>query len=313
MKVAVTGGAGFIGANTVRRLLADGAEVTVLDDLSTGDTANLDGLDVELLHGSVLDRALLASATRGAGAVIHLAAMVSVPQSVDDPIGSHEVNATGTLNVLEAARRSGGSHVVLASSAAVYGTNPELPKHEGLRPSPVSPYAAGKIAGETLAEAYAHSYGLDVLPFRFFNVFGPLQPAGHAYAAVVPAFLDAALAGRPITLFGDGSQTRDFVFVDSVARLLSQAVHERVSSPEPVNLAFGGRTSLLELLAVIEGLLGRPLEVERLPVRSGDVPHSQADGARLRALFPDHVPLPLHEGVRRTLEWFQNRQPVVRP
>lgn len=308
MRVVVTGGAGFIGANTARVLSTTGVQVVVVDDLSSGLRANLDGLDVTFHEGSVLDRGLLDVAFTGADAVIHLAAVPSVPRSVVDPMTSHHANATGTLEVLEAARRAGGPQVVLASSSAVYGANPELPKHEGLRPAPMSPYAVSKLATEAYAVAYSHCYGLEVLPLRFFNVFGPLQPAGHAYAAVVPAFVDAALAGRPVPLHGDGSQTRDFTSVGSVAGVLHRAVAERISSPEPVNLAFGSRTSLRELLGMIERLLGRSVEVERHPLRPGDVPHSQADSTRLRALFPDLEPVALTDGVRETIEWFESER-----
>ena len=306
MRVAVTGGAGFIGANTARALLDAGAEVVVVDDLSSGRRANLDGLDVHFLEGTILDAGLLDVAFAGADAVIHLAAVPSVPRSVVDPRTSHHANATGTLEVLEAVRRAGVGHVVLASSSSVYSASPELPKHEGLRTAPLPPYAVSTLATEAYAVAYAHCYGLAVLPLRFFNVFGPLQPAGHAYAAVVPAFVDAALAGRPVPLHGDGSQTRDFTFVGSVTDVLVRAVTDRVSSPEPVNLAFGSRTSLRELLALLEQVLGRPVAVQQHPLREGDVPHSQADSTRLRTLFGDLQPVPLEDGVRATVEWFEH-------
>ncbi|MDQ3105807.1 MAG: NAD-dependent epimerase/dehydratase family protein [Actinomycetota bacterium] len=308
MRVVVTGGAGFIGANTARMLAADGMEVLVVDDLSSGRRDNLDGVDVDLCEGSVLDAGLLDVAVAGADAIIHLAAVASVPRSIADPLGSHHANVTGTLQVLEAARRHGNPQVIVASSSAVYGPSPDLPSHEGLRAAPISPYAVSKLATEAYAVAYAECYQLDVLALRFFNVFGPLQPAGHVYAAVVPAFIDAALAHRPVPIFGDGSQTRDFAHVDSVAGVLHRAVAERVSAREPVNLAFGTRTSLRDLLQVIEQLLGRPVEVEHHPVRAGDVPHSQADGTRLQRLFPGLEPLPLVDGVRSTIEWFQRER-----
>lgn len=309
MRVVITGGAGFIGANLARALLTAGDEVVVVDDFSTGVRANLDGVDVTLLEGSVLDAPLLDKAMDGTDAVVHLAALPSVPRSVQDPVASHHANATGTLEVLEAVRRAGGPHVVVASSSSVYGANPELPKHEGLRTAPMSPYAVSKLATEAYALAFAHCYDLGVLAFRFFNVFGPLQPAGHAYAAVVPAFVDAALAGRALPLQGDGSQSRDFTYVGSLTRVLSDAVHRRVSHPEPVNLAFGGRTSLRELIRLLELELGHDVDVESLPPRAGDVPHSQADSSRLRSLFPDVQPVPLENGLRATVEWFQATAP----
>jgi UDP-glucose 4-epimerase len=189
MRVLVTGGAGFIGANLVRSLAGDPRfrSVTVLDDLSTGDPANLDGAgDVRLVTGSVCDQRLVDELVEAADGIVHLAARPSVPRSMKEPFATHEANATGTLRVLEAARQAGGRYVVVASSSSVYGANPSLPKHEGLVPEPLSPYAVSKLAAEAYTTAYAAGFGLPTLAFRFFNVFGPLQPAGHDYAAVVP-------------------------------------------------------------------------------------------------------------------------------
>jgi UDP-glucose 4-epimerase len=309
VKVVVTGGAGFIGANLCQALLeADVEEVAALDDLSTGRAANLNGVDARLIEASILDPDALDAAFRGADAVVHLAARPSVPKSIADPMASHNANTTGTAQVLEAVRRAGGPHLIVASSSSVYGANPTLPKHEDLRPQPLSPYAAQKLAVETYALAWAHSFGLDVLTFRFFNVFGPLQTAGHAYAAVVPAFIDAALAGRPLPVHGDGHQTRDFTFVDSVTDVITAAVSRRVTSPDAVNLAFGGRFSLLDVINALEQLLGIDLERDHLPPRTGDVRDSQADQTRLRALFPDIEPVSLEEGLRRTIRWFQTKE-----
>lgn len=307
MKVVVTGGAGFIGANLCRRLrVTDGiTEVVAMDDLSTGFASNLDGADeVELVVGSILDESLLATVSRGASAIVHLAARPSVPRSIEDPMASHTTNVTGTANVLEAARNAGDVHVVVASSSSVYGSNPTLPKHEDLTPSPISPYAANKLAAEAYTLAWARSFGLPVLPFRFFNVFGPLQAANHAYAAVVPAFVSAALAGKPLTVHGDGTQSRDFTYVGSVTRIITDAILRRVTCDGPVNLAFGGNATLLEVIALLESLLGHPLERDHTEPRKGDVPHSQADATRLLGLFPDEKPRELVEGLERTIEWF---------
>jgi UDP-glucose 4-epimerase len=306
MKVVVTGGAGFIGANLCSRLAADPAinEVVALDDLSTGSKDNLAGLGATLIVGSILDAGLVAETLRDAAAVVHLAAVPSVPRSLTDPLRSHAVNATGTLQLLEAARAHGGLHVILASSSSVYGRNPELPKHEGLLTMPMSPYAVSKLATESYALAYAECFGLPVLPFRFFNVFGPLQAAGHAYAAVVPAFVSAALEGRPLPLYGDGSQTRDFTYVDTVTAVIADAVRRQVTSDGPVNLAFGTRTSLRELIALLSEVLGRELAVEQLPSRAGDVKDSQADNTRLRAMFPSVEPMPLRSGLEATTKWY---------
>lgn len=307
MKVVVTGGAGFIGANLSRQLLStEGVDkVVVLDDLSTGFRTNLDGVDVHLVEGTILDPDTLDRVLAGASAVVHLAARPSVPRSVKDPVASHLANATGTVNVLEAARRAGGAQVIVASSSSVYGSNPALPKHEDLATRPMSPYAASKLAAESYTLAYQATYDLPTVAFRFFNVFGPLQAAGHAYAAVIPAFVDAALRGEPLPIQGDGTQSRDFTFVDTVAAVIADAVVRRLAVPEPVNLAFGTRTNLLEVIDLIETDLGRPVQRKFLPPRVGDVPHSQAANDRLRALFPDVAPVSLEDGLRRTIEWFQ--------
>jgi UDP-glucose 4-epimerase len=307
VRVLVTGGAGFIGANLCRALAAtDGVSAVVaLDDCSTGSRENLAGVGADLVEGSILDEAALDAVTAGADAVVHLAARGSVPRSVADPVGAHTVNATGTVMVLEAARRHEVAHVVVASSSSVYGANPTLPKHEGLATLPRSPYAASKLATEAYALAYAHSYGMGVLAFRFFNVFGPLQPAGHDYAAVIPRFLAAAVAGRPLTVYGDGRQSRDFTYVESVCSVIVDALSRRVTHAEPVNLAFGTRTDLLTLVTMVEAVVGRSLVVEHVDPRPGDVRHSQADSTRLRELFPGVEPVALADGLRATYEWFR--------
>jgi UDP-glucose 4-epimerase len=220
-------------------------------------------------------------------------------------VAAHEVNATGTLTVLEAARAR-SVPVVVASSSSVYGDTEVSPKHEGLPTAPRSPYAASKLATEAYALAHQVSYGLPVLALRFFNVYGPLQPADHAYAAVVPRFVDAALAGRPLEVHGDGRQSRDFTFVGTVVGVLARAVAEGTSAPGPLNLAFGTRTDLLDLVARLEAILGQPLPVEHTGARAGDVRHSTADGSRLAALFPGVVPVDLDVGLAETVAWFRS-------
>jgi UDP-glucose 4-epimerase len=309
VKVLVTGGAGFIGANVCRTLADEHFvdQVVVLDDLSTGRGDNVAGLaGVDLVEGSILDASVLDELVSGVDAIIHLAARPSVPRSIQDPMASHDANATGTMQVLEAARRHGPIHVVVASSSSVYGANPTLPKREDMVAMPVSPYAASKLAAESYALAYGSSFGLPVLAFRFFNVFGPLQAADHAYAAVVPTFLAAALRGDPLPVHGDGRQTRDFTYVGTVAGVLADAVRRTVTDPRPVNLAFGTRISLLELIGEIENQLGFMLARDHTGPRPGDVRDSQADQTNLRRLFPDVQPVPLEDGLRSTLEWFQN-------
>ncbi len=304
----MTGGAGFIGANLCRTLARQDFvdQVVALDDLSTGSRENLDDSpSVELFEGSILSADDLDSVMAGTQAVVHLAARPSVPRSLADPMATHQVNATGTMMVLEAARRHGAPHVVVASSSSVYGANPALPKREDMVPMPVSPYAASKLAGESYAFSYARSFDLPVLVFRFFNVFGPLQQASHAYAAVVPAFISCALAGRPLPVHGDGTQTRDFTYVGTVASVLTDAIRRRVTDPEPVNLAYGSRVSLLELIALIEELAGHELHLHHVESRTGDVRHSQADRTRLSRMFPDVHPTPLADGLQDTLAWFR--------
>ena len=315
MKVLITGGAGFIGANLVRRLetMAGIAEIVVIDDLSFGFRENLDDTSATLLEGSILDEQLLRHATDGASTIVHLAARSSVPRSVAEPMATHEVNATGTALVLEAARRAGDVQVIVASSSSVYGSTDVLPKHEGLATRPISPYAASKLATESYALAWGHSYGLPVLALRLFNVFGPLQPPAHTYAAVIPAFLAAACSDIPLPVYGDGTQCRDFTFVGSVVDVLGQAITRRVNYPDPVNLAFGTRVTLLEVVAELEHILERRLPVDHMPTRVGDVRRSQADSSLLLELFPDLEPTKLADGLRATVEWFERARPWEHP
>jgi len=307
VKVVVTGGAGFIGANLCRALaVLDGIdEVVALDDLSTGLASNLDDVAATLVVADMGDPDVLDEVLPGTGSVVHLGARPSVPRSLEDPMATHHANATATLQVLESVRRHDIAHVVVASSSSVYGANQELPKHEGLVPMPLSPYAASKLATESYAIAHAASFGFGALALRFFNVFGPLQTAGHAYAAVVPAFVAAALAGEPVSVHGDGRQTRDFTFIGSVCDVLTQAVLAGTTSDRPVNLAFGSRSSLLDLLATLERVLGHPVARRHVDPRAGDVRDSQADQANLRALFPAVTPVDLEEGLRCTVAWFR--------
>jgi UDP-glucose 4-epimerase len=306
MKVLITGGAGFIGSNLVRHINSEHPDwtVCVLDDLSTGFRENLQGTDAEFFEGSILDLDLLARATEGIDSIVHLGAIPSVPRSVAAPRPTHDANSTGTLNVLEAAREHGVEQVIVASSSSVYGSNPALPKSEFEWTRPMSPYAVSKQATEGYPLAYNFSYGMKNLAFRFFNVYGPGQAAGHAYAAVIPQFLDAVGRGIPLSVHGDGKQSRDFTYVGTVCAVITSAIERGVHSNDPVNLAFGTNTTLLELIARMEAILGTSLEVEHGDSRIGDVRASQSDGVRVRELFPEITPVSLEVGLEATVRWF---------
>lgn len=313
MKVLITGGAGFIGSNLVAHItnLDEGHEIVVLDDFSTGRESNLDGLPVELIVGSVADEHVVRHAVQGVDAIVHLGALGSVPRSVKDPVASHVANLNGTLNILEAAREI-GAYVVFASSSSVYGANTKLPKSEFDWTRPMSPYAVTKLGAEAYVLAYQYAYGLSTLAFRFFNVYGPKQPADHDYAAVIPRFLHAALHDQPLTVHGDGQQSRDFTYVETVCSTLFAAVQRRVVSTDPVNLAFGTSTRLVDLVALIEEKLGGSVARDHVEPRVGDVRASQSDGVRIRELFPEVEPVALQDGLTATILWFQELEKVGR-
>ncbi|SDY99397.1 UDP-glucose 4-epimerase [Micromonospora pattaloongensis] len=314
MRILITGGAGFIGANLARVALANPffSDVRVIDDLSTGLRSNLDGLDVDLVVGSILDEGALRRAMTGRDAVLHLAAVASVPHSVRDPFTAHAVNATGTVRVLEAAREQGIGHVVVASSSAVYGANPPLPSTELTWAGPLTPYAASKLATEAYALAYQASYGMPTLAFRFFNIYGPGQRDDHPYAAAIPRFVRAALDGNPVVFHGDGRQTRDFTYVDDACAVLLDALRRRVHHPQPVNLAFGTCTDLHTVVGALESILGRPIERHLAAPRVGDIRHSTADTRLLHTLFPKLTETALTDGLRATVEWFCAESSAVR-
>jgi len=307
-KVLVTGGAGFIGSNLVDYLISHSPEweIQVLDDLSTGLNSNLGGSQCDLVVGSILDSKLLAEIAAGVDHIVHLAAIGSVPRSISSPRPTHEANITGTLNVLEAARQNSVEHVIVASSSSVYGSNPNLPRSEFDWTRPLSPYAVSKLATEAYANAYARSYGMKTAAFRFFNVFGPRQRADHPYAAVIPKFVSAALANTPLTIHGDGTQTRDFTFVESVCNAIHATISESLHFEHPVNLAFGSRVSLLEVVEKLEILLGKKLEVKLTETRAGDVKASQAETSLLREVLPSVSNFDFETGLQKTIEWFQS-------
>ncbi len=304
MRLLVTGGAGFVGSNLARLALANRIDVTIIDDLSTGYLDNLADLDLRFINASILDVDAVRQALEGVDSVIHLAALGSVPRSVADPMASHAANATGTLNVLEESRKAGTGHLVVSSSSSVYGMNPVLPKSERAWVRPMSPYAVSKLATEQYVLAYQQSYGMSTLAFRLFNVYGPGQRAGHAYAAVIPIYMDALLRGLPLPVHGDGTQSRDFTYVGTVCEIMLDAALRRVTHPEPVNLAFGTNTTICDLVDVIGQISGTSPTLQRCDPRPGDVAHSRADNAVLRSLFPTAQPVNLQHGLGKTFEWF---------
>lgn len=281
MKILITGGAGFIGSHLAEHFQGRGT-VRILDNLRTGHRRNLAGLEVEFIQGSILDRDLVRRAMEGIDYVFHLAALVSVPESVRRPQDCTDLNVTGFVNVLDAAAAHGVRKVVLSSSAAVYGDNPIVPKHEDMPPEPRSPYAVTKLVGEYYCQLYAETRGLETAALRFFNVFGPRQDPRGAYAAAVPIFFQQALAHAPITIHGDGGQTRDFIFVkDIVAANIFTATTPGLTGV--FNVGYGGQVTILELARKIISLCGSHSTIQHAPPREGDVRHSRADIAKLRA------------------------------
>jgi nucleoside-diphosphate-sugar epimerase len=307
----VTGGAGFIGSSIVRALLARGDAVRVLDNFSSGKRENLAGLarDVELVEGDVRAEADLARALAGVELVFHEAAIASVPRSLVDPVTNHDVNATATLKLLCAAKAAGVRRVVYAASSAAYGDEPTLPKLESMSPAPLSPYAVSKLAGELYCQIFATAYGLETVSLRYFNVFGPRQDPASEYAAVIPRFITAALAGQGVTIYGDGEQSRDFCFIDNcvAANLLAGGAPAGRVSGRVLNVACGAATSLNELVAMLGTILGAPIAVTYEPARVGDVKHSRADIAEARARLGYEATTSFVDGLRRTVASYAAR------
>lgn len=302
----VTGGAGFIGSHLASRLLRAGWRVRVLDDFSSGREENLAGLesDVEVIRGDVCDRGTLEGAALGVDVIFHQAAIVSVERSLSEPLRTNEVNLGGTLSVLEAARGLGVRRVVLAASAAVYGDGGSLPRVESLPPSPLSPYAVQKYGSELYCQLYSGLYEVETVALRYFNVYGPRQDPESDYAAAIPLFIDAAIKGEEVRIFGDGEQTRDFIFVTDVAEANLRAAQAPGISGAVINVASGQRTSVNELVAVIGQCLDRGLAARHDPPRAGDVRHSWADIGRARELLGFEPEVDLKRGLGLTLAAF---------
>ena len=309
-RVLVTGGGGFIGSHLVETLSTLGANVVVFDDFSTGDRSNLDSIaNVAVKQGSVLDPAAIAEAVRGCEFVFHQAALVSVPASIERPRAYHDVNVTGTVNVLDAAKDAGAKRVMFAASSSAYGDSEVLPKVETMPPASKSPYAAGKAAAEQILKAFAASYPLDTVNLRYFNIFGPRQNANSAYAGVIAAFAKTLLEGRRPTITGDGEATRDFTFVhNAVHANLLAARHPTPLAGEIFNVATAKRGTITELALAMAKLLGREdLTPLYAPPRAGDVRHSMADIALIRATLGYEPIVDFQTGLAATVEWYKTK------
>ena len=302
MKVLVTGGAGFVGTNLTLSLLEHGYDVKIFDDLSTGLEQNIPK-DAEFINASILDTSKLNNAIKECEVVVHLGARGSVPRSIKDPIATHDVNSSGTLNVLEAARTS-GSHYIFSSSSSVYGSNMTLPKSEDMVLKPLTPYAASKMSGEALSLAYAKSYELPVSTFRFFNIFGPWQRPDHEYAAVLPKWISKCMKGNEIEIFGDGEQTRDFTYVGTVVNVIMDCISNKILHPEPVNLAYGNNISLNQVTELLKHSFP-DIKFKYLPQRNGDVLHSKNDPKLVKSLYPNINVEKFETSLQKTINWFK--------
>jgi UDP-glucose 4-epimerase len=308
----VTGGAGFIGSHLVEALLVGGCRVAVLDDLSSGNERNLPASDGRLrfMRGDIRDRRAVESAVAGCEAVFHLAAVVSVPKTTQDPVGSAEVNETGSLNVLDAARRAGAGRFVFASSSAVYGDDPRLPKREDMAPKPLTPYAVQKLAVEYHARVYSGLYGLPSVCLRFFNVFGPRQDPSSPYSGVISIFMTKALTGGVPVIYGDGRQSRDFVFVGDVVQALILAANSAGGSGKVFNVGTGRSVTISALWEMVAALSGSSAKPVHEPPRPGDVPQSVStiDAARTELGFAPQMSF--EKGLELTIEWYRNAAPA---
>jgi len=302
-KVAVTGGAGFIGSNLVARLITEGHEVVVIDDLSTGLLSNVKDQACEFHELSITNFDGLRSALKNCETVFHLGARGSVPRSIKNPVATHEVNATGTLNVLEVARES-GAHVVFSSSSSVYGRNVQLPKDESMWLGPLTPYAASKLAAESYVQAYASAYKVPTTLLRFFNVFGPRQRPDHEYAAALPKWIWLAMHKQAIQVYGDGTASRDFTYVDTVLDVALSAMNKKIVSDGAINLAYGNRVTLNDTIVLLKRHFP-DLEVVYTGERPGDVKESQNSPELLKKNFPDVRPKAFEAALSETIIWLK--------
>ena len=303
----VTGGAGFVGSHLVEELLHRGEQVRILDNFSTSKRENIETFldNVELIEGDIRSYHTVREAVDGMEIIYHQGALPSVPRSVKDPLTTNEVNVAGTLNVLDAGRDAGVKRVVFASSSSVYGANQEIPKREEMLPMPISPYAVSKLTGEKYCEVFSHIYGLETVALRYFNVFGPRQDPQSSYSAFIPRFIVGIAEGRELTIYGDGSHSRDFTYVSNVvAANLKAAVAEGVSG-QVFNVACGSKLTLNDAVEIIRRALGTEGHVKHGPPAPGDVPHSLADITRAREKLGYEPLVPAEEGLRRAVQWFR--------
>ena len=304
----VTGGAGFIGSHLTEELVRRGERVRVADSLITGHRHNLAHVDgVDFVEGDLADLAVARRAVQGVDYVLHQAAIPSVPRSVDDPITSNRANIDATLNVITAARDARVKRVVYAASSSAYGNTETLPKHEDMPANPLSPYALQKLVGEQYMQLFTALYGLETVSIRYFNVFGPRQDPSSPYSGVISLFAKALIQNTPPTIYGDGEQTRDFTYVANVVDGVLRAVTAPAASGQVINVATGSRISLNKLFATMKDVMGSRLEPAYAPPRVGDVKDSQADITRARTLLGYQPLVSLEEGLRRTLEWYRNK------
>lgn len=309
-KVLVTGGAGFIGSNLVDGLLREGYDVRVLDNFSTGRRENIEHLkkDIELIEGDMRDQEITDQAVDGIDMILHEAALPSVPRSIKAPVTSDAVNVGGTLKLLSSAQKAGVQRMIMASSSSIYGNTVELPKHEGMTPKPMSPYAVTKLTGEHYLRIYNELYGMETLAIRYFNVFGPRQDPTSQYSGVIAKFMTAALEGTKYIVNGDGTQARDFTYIDNVVKGNLLALKVPKLGGESVNVACGCKYTLLDLIDAINRAANVELPIEFGPDRAGDVKYSMAAIEKAKVLLGYEPDIDFYEGIKRTFEWYADYQ-----
>lgn len=306
MRFLVTGGAGFIGSNIVKGLVEKGYQVRILDNFATGQRSNIEPYikDIELIEGDIRDFWTVVKATKGIDYILHQAALPSVPRSIDNPLTTTEVNVNGTLNILEAARFNEVRRIVYASSSSVYGDSPEMPKNEDMKPMPKSPYAITKLAGEEYCMSFYNLYGLETVALRYFNVFGPRQNPFSQYSAVIPKFINMLKSGQNPTIWGDGSTSRDFTYIDNVVNANILACEKKAAAGNVINVACNKAFTLNELVEKLNGIMGTKISPTHGPEKIGDVKHSLADIEKASSILGYRPQVDFGDGLKKTIEWF---------